>query len=243
MAKELQPMVDEFIISTEVPDYIDTNSSRGNENVSTEDRIVPRLKVCAAQSYVHSKSHPTYIDGIQDGDFYNTITLQNYGPEVKLVFIGFKTVYNVWKTGQLKDGYRGSFLSMAEAESGRIQTALKENGSPEGYTISMSHQHLALILDGKTVEPILFDMSATRLQVSKTINAMISQFGGDRFSRVYMLSSVEVSNSKGRFHTIKVSMLGFTPKPVFEKALMHYNRKDSQIASSDVSEYEESSDF
>lgn len=61
-----------------VPDYIKQDSSRGNENVSSEDLQLPRLDVLQALSPQINKKKENYIDGAEVGMLFNTLTGELY---------------------------------------------------------------------------------------------------------------------------------------------------------------------
>ena len=62
-------------------------------------------------------------------------------------------------------------------------------------------------------------MPKTKAKVSRKWNAMIQIAGGDRFSRVYKLSSFTDQNKKGKkFQNFTVQPAGYPPKAVYQEA-------------------------
>ena len=62
-------------------------------------------------------------------------------------------------------------------------------------------------------------MAKTKAKVSRRWNAMIQIAGGDRFSRVYKISTFRDENKKGqKFFNYVVQPAGFTPEKVYREA-------------------------
>lgn len=76
------------IMST-MPEYLRNMSGGtkvlGAENVEPDDLILPRLAVCSKNTPQYDESNKNYIDGLELGDFFNTVTLEIYGPEIYVV--------------------------------------------------------------------------------------------------------------------------------------------------------------
>src|SRR5882672_6814537 len=73
---------------TEIPEYLRKPEGvppAGLEHLTREDMTLPRLGIAQALSPQLSESDPKYIDGLRPGNFFNTITKENYGKQVQLV--------------------------------------------------------------------------------------------------------------------------------------------------------------
>ena len=66
-------------------------------------------------------------------------------------------------------------------------------------------------------------MSKSKNKVSKKFNTLIRINGGDRFSRLYAIKSVEDSNQAGQeYYNLSVRALGFVPEDIFHAAEKMY---------------------
>ncbi len=73
-----------------VPDFLrDEHSSDGLENITKDDLIVPRLALCQSSNDERKKSKDKYIEGLNDGDFFNSLTQEIYGPLVQVIPLTF----------------------------------------------------------------------------------------------------------------------------------------------------------
>ena len=79
-----------------VPDYIDTKSGRGNENVGGELQI-PRLKQLQKASNEVDKHHPDFVKGAEEGDWFDTVQKKSLGQSIRVVSVNFQLNFVVWK--------------------------------------------------------------------------------------------------------------------------------------------------
>lgn len=203
-----------------VPSYIKQGSARGSENVDVADVVIPRLEIAQALSPCLKPNDPKYIEGATQGDFYNSLTNELYGPEVEVVPVYFRKEYLVWKSRDEGGGFRGAYPTLAEANA---RIAGEEDA--EDLEPIETAQQIVLILkeDGSTEEAVV-SMSRTKIKVSRQWNSLIRLNGNDRFSRVYRLTGIDETNSKNQdFKNIMVSNVGFVDADVYKKAEALYN--------------------
>lgn len=75
-------------ITAAAPAYLDaytTEKPEGFEEVGAGDVKVPRLAVAQALTPQLEESNANYIEGLKKGDFYNTVTGENFGNKVLIV--------------------------------------------------------------------------------------------------------------------------------------------------------------
>lgn len=71
------------------PTWIKEGDRRGTENIGTDDIKPPALKLAQSTSKETKRAEATkYIEGLREGEFFNTITKENYGEgPIQLVII------------------------------------------------------------------------------------------------------------------------------------------------------------
>lgn len=192
----------------ERPDWVQQDSARGSEEVTANDIILPRIDVLQALSPQIKKSDPKFIPGSEQGVIFNTVSGELYGPSVMFIPISFKREFIIWQDRKAGGGFRGAFQTEDEAEA---ELATLEN--PDGHEIVETHVHFVLLLteDGRTEEAVL-SMARSKRKVSRKLNSLVQMIPGDRFSRVYRLSAVEVSGPKGEYWSFDVASVGYASK-------------------------------
>jgi hypothetical protein len=202
-------------VNTNVPEFLrNMKGNRGSEDVAHEDLIIPRIEIVQSLSKVRKKNAPEYIEGIEEGMLYNSVTRKNYGTSIEIVPVVFKREYILWRDQKLGGGFGGAFPSMEEAEE--VRATLEK---PEEWEAVLTHQHFCLVKEENTWGEAVISMAKSKLKVSKIFNSLVRINGGDRFSRRYKLTGVLTENKNGQeFYTFKVINLGYVDEPTYRKA-------------------------
>lgn len=205
-----------------VPDYIKKDGGRGSEEVKSSDMILPRLELVQAMSPIKEAN-----DEAREGMLFNSVTQELYGDLAYFVPVYFRVEWLIWKDQDSGGGFFGSFPTQEQAEE-RKRQVIEDDPSLAGKTKDGKliveivdtpvHYGLRITPEG-VVEQIVISMAKTKAKVSRKWNAMIQIAGGDRFGRVYKISSFTDENKQGKkFKNFVVQPAGFPPKAVYEEA-------------------------
>jgi hypothetical protein len=215
MAKNEVAKVNQNTAMEAVPDYLKGNQSRGNEQVSAADLVIPRIELVQSLSPCRKKTDPAYIEGAEEGDLYNNVTRELYGREVKVIPVFFAKEFLLWKDRTKGGGFKGAFPTAEAAQSAR------EALGPEGDDVEIvdTAQQYVLVArpDGRMDEAVI-SMAKSKAKVSRQWNSLIRLNANDRFSRVYNISSVADKSDKGEFHNFKVANVGYVTEDQYRRA-------------------------
>tara|TARA_R110002124_G_C8974430_1_gene515638 strand:+ start:20520 stop:21305 length:786 start_codon:yes stop_codon:yes gene_type:complete len=201
--------------STEVatdtrPDWMKAGDNMGNENVSNNDLIIPRLQIIQDLSPQGKKNKPEYIDGAEVGMVFNTVSGALYDLPLVFIPVHYEVEYNIWKDQSAGGGFFGSFPSEQEANAELVKLVNQgeiNNGQAE---VVDTYVHYVLIKQGNTYEEAVISMSKSQAKISRQFNTMVKMAGGARFSRVYALNVVEDQNKAGQeYYNWKINPKGF----------------------------------
>lgn len=210
-------------IVDERPDWL-PDTAEGTENIANEDLILPRLEVAQAISDCVKTKNPNYIEGIEVGDLYNSLTREIYGPEVVLVPVHFQKNYLIWKDRKAGGGFRGAYASAEEADREIEKMVDAGDERREDLEITPTPEHFALIVrEGHDPEQIVVPMARTKSAASRAWNSLKKMGVGPTYGRAYKISAVEDSSPKGDFINLHVSSLGYVSKDVFDSAKAAYD--------------------
>jgi hypothetical protein len=68
------------------PDFLKgVHGREGSENVTKDDLIIPRLSICQSLTPQRKPDNPAYIQGLQEGDLFNTVSGEKYGRSVEFI--------------------------------------------------------------------------------------------------------------------------------------------------------------
>jgi hypothetical protein len=214
-SKEVQVKQENAVsFSNEAPAYINQGVARGNEEVKSTDMVLPRLELVQAQSPIKETS-----DDIREGMLFNSVTQEVIGDVAYFVNVYFRLEYLIWKDQDEGGGFFGSFNTMEEAEKRRLEV-INGGEQPEFIEIVDTPVHYGLrVTPEGQIEQIVISMAKSKAKVSRKWNAMIQITGGDRFARVYKLSSFTDENKQGKkFKNFVVQPAGFTPEKAYRQA-------------------------
>jgi hypothetical protein len=211
------------LVQDEMPDYLKAQAegNRGSENVGTEDLVIPRLEVIQAISPEVTAGQAEYIEAARPGMLMNSVTKRLFS-EAFIVPVYFHKLWLVWKDRKQGGGFFGAYSSADEAEA----RAEKEGGVKAGIEVMDTPTHVCLLIDREngTVDEVMVAMPRTKAKVSRQWNSMVKLAGGDRFSRVYRLTTQSEKNQKGSYFNYVVAQSGFPAKALYEQAEKLYNQ-------------------
>jgi len=198
-------------------DFI-SDAGAGLENIDKDDLALPFLKLLQTGSDETKKKHANYVDGAEDGMFYNTVTKKLYSGEkgIEVIPCFYKLTFPEWAPFERKEGRPVSPDRGPEI----LAKTKKDTGGKDvldnGNQIIKTANHF-VIISGDKPEKALMAMKSTQLKVSRGWNSLMQdQFESDpktnknvpapMFSRIYKLNSVENSGSF-TWHGYRVSLL------------------------------------
>ena len=198
------------LTSTSVPAHVKEASGLGNENVTSDHLQTPRVKLLQQLSNEVDPNHEDYLEGAKPGDFVNTVTNQLLGREIYVINLLFKEEFVVWRKLSEGGGLKGTFTTQKEA----MDYLTAEDLKAEDHDIVQTQSHTLLMKDPNTGDlvktPFLMDFASSKLRVSREWNTQIAQLGGDRFSSLWKLASVQTQNRAAqKFYNLSVENQGW----------------------------------
>lgn len=224
--------------STDVaPDWLPKGAARGQENVTQDDIIIPRLEIVQALSPCRKKTDPSYIDGAEEGMLYNNLTRELYGKEVTLMPVFFRKQFLIWKDRKKGGGFRGAHSTVEAAEN-----AIMGLENPDDYeAIDTAEQFCLLVREGNAKpEEIVLSMARTKLKVSRRWNSLIRMTGHDAWAKKYAICVVLEKNAQGQdYYNYDVKPRGFVTKELYAIGQELYEKCRKGLVEADRSTPEE----
>lgn len=204
----------------ELPAYLRTGSARGSEEMSQSDLVLPRLEIVQALSPIKETNEEA-----REGMFFNSATQELLGDTVHVIPVYFRVEYLIWKDQDEGGGFFGSFPTLAEAERRKAEV-VADGEDADLLEIVDTPVHFCLLVDPTDEtfhQQIVISMAKSKAKVSRKWNSMVQLVGGDRFSRVYKLTTFTDENKQGKkFKNFVVQPVGFPPEPLFRVAEKTY---------------------
>ena len=212
------------LVSTSVPAHVKESSGLGNENITSDHLQIPRVKLLQQLSNEVDPNHEDHLEGATPGDFTNTLTSTLLGRELYVINLHFKEEFVVWRKLSEGGGLKGTFATYKEATD--YLTA--ENLKVQDHDVVQTQSHTLLMKNPETGAllrtPFLMDFASSKLRVSREWNTQITQLGGDRFSALWKLSSVQTQNRAAqKFYNLSVENQGWVLEEDYNFAKSAYD--------------------
>jgi hypothetical protein len=211
-----------------IPDYLkDVHGREGAENVTKEDLVIPRLGFCQSTSNERKRNNPKFIDGLSEGDMFNTRDLVNYGAKVQVIPL-LKTGSRIYFQKSETGGPTGVILcrSFNGIDGGTVAPRCIECPKSQGYPSPCTEfkNILSIVLPYRTV--ILVSFKSTALPAAKQwISRMVDiteRTNKPFYTSVYEITTAATKNQKGEFFIPVVKRVGFVSQEDFQFAEAKY---------------------
>lgn len=227
------------IAATDLEAYKDViAASQAEAQAMTQsDLQMPFLALTQALTKQRQRGEANYIPGLEEGDFFNTVTNEIYkmGEGVRFIPVKYEFVYNVWRPRNLGGGFLGSFKDRDAAIQRAVEVIMTEGGIP-GVVTEADATKFALSRDkdyGNWVKdtanqyglvetadgtwaPALLSLTSSKLTPGRawntTIQMQLAKPGPGRvavrWDKIWLIDSVSKTKGENRWFTLK------TPTPV-----------------------------
>lgn len=220
---ELVSPANSGVATSAVPDYLQGTKGMGNENVRQDDLAFTRLNIVQNNSPQRMKDDAQYIAGIEEGNFFDTLTKKKLDSPLIWVDVHYRKVFAV-AVDRKKDA-AGGILSQFDTKSEAEKFAAAHPDAAKLEVIDTPiHAGLLLTLDGTLIGPALIYMPKTKAKVSRQINGELDKLPAARLSRMWRLTTVLERNKANQpYYNFKAENIEWTPKPLFDAAKSFYD--------------------
>lgn len=215
-----------------VPDYLkgQIGNQAGFEQAEKDDFVLPRLTISQALSPELDRSHAKYIDDLEQGMFFNTVTGEIYGEEIEVIALFFtkqrikfkKPIGSGIDCQSLngKTGGRYSPQSCRACEYAQFQQTPDSNGSTAPPCTEFKNL-VVLVVDQKKKEvkgPLVFSNKSTGLSMLKQWNSQMKMTNLPMYAGIYKLTVTDMVKNTNRFKSWNFRRVGFVPEDIYQRA-------------------------
>ena len=207
-------------LSTDVMDDILEFAGEGASFDSSEMQI-PFVRILQAMSPQLKKRESDYIEGSEQGDMFNNVTMELFTGEKGIVVVPcFQTVkYLEFVHRDQGGGFQGEIAATDPVLQQTSRSGSKET-LPNGNELVKSDQHFCLLIgeDGIT-QPVVIDMKSSQLKVSRRWKTQIAMQKVKHpktgqmvkppcFATQWKFTTVEESNDQGTWFNYRIEKVG-----------------------------------
>lgn len=183
----------------------------GFEEIGGRTMAIPFVRILQKLSAQLNKQKQEFIDGAEEGDWFNTTT-KVYGPEVNVIVLKFERVYIEWKVN------RGGFVnyhSPENAERLAVDTTWGNWKTKEGNELAETYMYMCLIEGQEAEGVVVISFSSSAIKVAREWNHLMTTHIMDDGKRakpyylVWKLSTDYRENDQGSWYSPKVKFLRY----------------------------------
>ena len=185
----------------EVPDYLkDVNSADGTEGMTREDMLMPRLALAQKMSHEVDPENAKFIEGLEVGDMFNSVTKQIYGPDAIEFVVLRRDVPRYVEFHPREQG--GGIKDMnVPANDPRTQFTRGQDGKSVKPVATKFYDFIVMLLP--SMEIIGLSFKSTGLKAARQLNTFLAMpFGGKKipiYARKFKIHSDSDENQHGKF--------------------------------------------
>ena len=230
-------------IPTTLQDQLIADSGLGTTDFGSADLALPYISILQANSPQCVRSSPGYIEGAQEGMFYNTVGGDTYDGDEGILIVpcGYQKKFVEWVPRDSGGGWVGAYslndpyaLAVVKAdlrdERGKLITINDNHFVDTGY-------HFYLYFDGDKWQQGLSGLTSTQLKQSRRWNSNIvdayESINGDRiklpmFGQQYKATTAVETKDTNSWMGWRFSFVGaVTDSEVYTSAKAFYHIVDS----------------
>lgn len=194
-----------------IPDYLKAFGSQGAEDGDKEDIVHPRLALAQSGHAEVKKSSGKKIEGLEEGQFFNTLTKAVYGDTVRAVPIAFFKNYIHWKPQEEGGGIIAMYATKDKVPAGQLDFTTDENGEQQKPVV-MEYRNFLCALPDFEDELVVVSLKSTATKVAKQWYTLTRFKGLPIFAREYRLNAIPESRNGNDYIGLNVTPTGFVAK-------------------------------
>jgi hypothetical protein len=210
-----------------VPEFLKQDAGLGNENVTADDFVTPRLKLLQALSDEVTRGKAGYDPDARAGQFYDTVAKKGFD-EMYVLNLFQRTEWLAFKkkTAPGDPDFQGAHPTREAA----IQHLESQGLNVEDYDIEISTVHTLAAVDPETgditgvYEYAFNGYNGRPNRSSSEWNTAIAMRAPVRFGSVWKIEPKLVSNSKGSWFVLSPSFVRHVNEKLYHEAKELYER-------------------
>lgn len=188
------------------------DTMEGFEQINTATMAIPFVRILQALSPQLKKQDPAYLEGAEEGMYFNTITKQLYGEKVKVIVLKFERIFIEWRPN------RGGFVGYHAPENAERLTVDHTFGNwktKDGNILQETYAYMVLIVGHEKEGPAVLSLASSSLKTAREWNRLMTTHimeNGKRAMPYYMiweLGTEYMKNDKGAWYRPSVRFAGY----------------------------------
>lgn len=220
----------------QVPEFLRGQGQKGLENVERDDITLPRIAIAQSQSPAYKKSSPTRIEGLEEGQLYNSLTRKVYGDSVLVIPVLFFKNYIKFRSMDDGGGVLGMANDRAQLPAGALD--FQEGKKPEWTEFK---NFVCWLPEEKEVASA--SMKSTSMKTARKWNSLMRFANVPAFGKVYKLTTSPEHKNNNDYFIYEVEAVKFVDKSIFQQCEKLYEMMRGSNLTIDLTEEEGDTNF
>lgn len=203
-----------------LPDHLkdQIGNRAGLENIGRDDVLIPRLCIAQQLSPQINKKKESYVPGLEVGDFFNSVTGENYGRKVTVVPLFFFRQFIKFKPIDDGGGILAMYQSEADIPAGETYRLDQVKNSKDLSVTEFKNEMCLLVGEDGSYTPIVVSFKSTGMKTAKKWNSLMRMLPLPAYAKFYVLETVSRTKGEQEWEGSNVTAGEFTPVALFKAA-------------------------
>lgn len=206
------------------------NNVNGFENMGADDLSIPFISLLQSGSPQCKRKGGEYIEGAEEGMFFNTVTGEILGDEIYVIPCAYEKSYVEWRPRETGGGFVFKHSNpeiLKETSLDDKHQNVLQNGN---IIVTTAYHYCLRVRDDGTTEPAVISLTSTQLKKSRKWNSQqkalkIQTKNGPvtppMWSHIYKVTSMHEENDKGSWY-----LWNFSDPKIIQEAGLYKMAKD-----------------
>jgi hypothetical protein len=169
---------------------------------------VPFVRILQSLSPQTKKNDPGYVEGAEEGLFFNTVTKRVYGGAISFIPLKFEHVYIEWRPN--RGGFVG-YHDLSNAERLAVEKDFGKWKTADGNLLQENYVYMGVIAGYESEGVVVLSLSSSMIKTARDWNRLMTTHvmpNGRKalpYYIVWRLDAEYVSNDKGSWYVPKVA--------------------------------------
>ncbi len=194
-----------------VAEGADRTDARGKANIDRDDIILPRIAIAQSNSPQLKRHEGKYIEGLEEGQMFNTLTGENYGNgPLEFVVLDFRK-------RAMQFGENNTILDFnVPWNDERCEFTNDDAGKRVKPIATRFYEFIVLLVP--THEMVVLSLKSKQVSAAKRLNSFLSVRPGAAWMGKYKLSTFMDRQNSYTFGNFRIDLGGPTAKDTIEFA-------------------------
>lgn len=195
----------------EAPAWLDSGSE-GTEHITKDDMQMPRFAIAQKSSPQVDPDSSQYIEGLEIGQFFNTLTGKIYGDgDMEQEFMVLRADPPRYIEFAPREEGGGVRDMNVPANDPRTQFTTDDKGKPVKPIATKFYDFVVMLLPSKEV--VAMSWKSTAIKAAKELNGLIMDRRKPIYTGRYVITNVRKENAKGVFYVPVIRSAGTMSDP------------------------------